>query len=114
MAAKVRHLVRVVRLATELDRLCDAVRALYRDSKTTRIVRGDACRADPHGNEWHVSQRINELAIAKMHIDDPTIAGPELLPDGRRIDFVVDRGLESSVSPCSAPLPPTWRKAPAS
>jgi large subunit ribosomal protein L30 len=29
MLAKVRHLVRVVGLATELDRLADAVRALY-------------------------------------------------------------------------------------
>ncbi len=41
MIRKVRHLVRVVRLATELGLFVDAVRAIYRDLVTTRIVRGN-------------------------------------------------------------------------
>ncbi len=132
MIAKVRHLVRVVRLATELDRLADLVRALYRDLITTRIVRGDAlwvqfeeavdaCRADPNGDDRQVSERINELAVAKLLIDDPTIAGPiayepDLLPDGRKIDFVIDRGADNlyvevkTVRPRTADTDEAWQK----
>jgi ribosomal protein L30 len=132
MIAKVRHLVRVVRLATELDRLADAVRALYRDLVTTHIVRGgalweqfeeavDACRADPNGDDRQVSERINELAVAKMLIDDPTITGPiayepDLLPDGRKIDFVIDRGADNlyvevkTVRPRTADTDEAWQK----
>ena len=46
MIAKVRHLVRVVRLATELDRLADAVSALYRQPITVGIVPGARDRGD--------------------------------------------------------------------
>ena len=108
MIAKVRHLVRVVRLATELERLVDSVRVLYRGLVLEKIVRGNAlwqqfeeavevCRADPTGDDRQISERINELAVAKLLIDDPTVTGsimyePDLLPDGRKIDFVIDRG----------------------
>jgi hypothetical protein len=57
MIAKVRHLVRVVRLATELDKLADVVRALYLEPIMTGVKPADAlwsrfeeavetCRAD--------------------------------------------------------------------
>lgn len=132
MIARVRHLVRVVRLATELDLLVDAVRVLYRDVITTSLVHGDVlwaqfeeavatCRADPHGDDRQVSERINELAVAKMLIDDPTITGPityepDLLPDGRKIDFVVDRGEDNlyvevkTVRPRTADTDKAWQK----
>jgi large subunit ribosomal protein L30 len=100
MIAKVRHLVRVVRLATELEKLVDAVRALYREPIMAGIKRGDAlwaqfeeaveaCRKDPKGDDRALTERINELAVAKLLIDDPTVTGPITyepeLPDGRRI-----------------------------
>jgi large subunit ribosomal protein L30 len=60
MIAEVRHLVRVMRLATELDLLEAAVRATYDVAVTAGIVRGNvlwsqfedtvaACRADSKG-----------------------------------------------------------------
>ena len=132
MIAKVRHLVRVVRLATELDRLADAVRAIYKDLVTTRIVRGDvlwaqfeeaveACRADPSGDDRPVSERINELAVGKLLVDDSTKTGPityepDLLPDGRKVDFVIDRGEDNlyvevkTVRPRTADTDEAWQK----
>jgi large subunit ribosomal protein L30 len=41
MIAKVRHLVRVVRLATELEKMAGAVGALYREPIIAGIGRGD-------------------------------------------------------------------------
>jgi large subunit ribosomal protein L30 len=87
MIAKVRHLVRVMRLATELDLLEAAVRATYEVAVTAGIVRGNvlwsqfedtvaACRADPKGDDRAITERINELAVAKLFIDDPTVTGP--------------------------------------
>jgi large subunit ribosomal protein L30 len=131
MIAKVRHLVRVVHLATELDRLADAVRALYRQPITAGIVRGDAlwaqfeeavaaCRADPKGDDRAVTERINELAVAKLLLDDPHFTGPityePTLPDGRRIDFVVNRGADNlyievkTVRPRMADTDDAWQK----
>ena len=110
MIAKVRHLVRVMRLATELDLLEAAVRATYEVAVTAGIVRGNvlwsqfedtvaACRADPKGDDRAITERINELAVAKLLIDDPTVTGPITyepeLSDGRRIDFVIDRGRDT-------------------
>jgi len=131
MIAKVRHLVRVVRLATELEKLADAVRALYREPIMAGIKRGDAlwaqfeeaveaCRKDPKGDDRALTERINELAVAKLLIDDPTVTGPITyepeLPDGRRIDFVVDRGNDNlyievkTVRPRTADTDDAWRK----
>lgn len=111
MIAKVAHLVRVIHQTTELDCFVDAVRAVFHELTTTRIVRGDvlwaqfeeavaACRADPKGDDRQITERVNELAVAKVLLDDKTITGPisyepDFLPDGRKIDFVVDRGRDN-------------------
>jgi hypothetical protein len=94
-------------------------------------VRGDAlwsqfeeavesCRADPKGDDRAVTERINELAVAKLLIDDPTVTSPITyepeLPDGRRIDFVVDRGNDNlyievkTVRPRTADTDDAWQK----
>ena len=67
-----------------------------------------------------VTERINELAVAKLLIDDPTITGPITyepeLPDGRRIDFVADRGKDNlyievkTVRPRTADTDDAWQK----
>jgi ribosomal protein L30 len=111
MIARVAHLVRVVHQAAELDCFVEAVRAEYHQPITTRIVRGDvlwarfeeavaSCRSDPKGDDRQISERVNELGVAKVLLDDKTITGPimyepELLPDDRKIDFVVDRGRDN-------------------
>jgi ribosomal protein L30 len=132
MIAKVAHLVRVVHLATELDCFVAAVRAVYHDLITTRILRGDvlwaqfeeavaACRADPKMDDRQISERVNELAVAKVLLDDPTITGPityepDMLPDRRKIDFVVDRGRDNlhvevkTVRPHTADTDEAWQK----
>jgi large subunit ribosomal protein L30 len=132
MIDKVAHLVRVVHQATELDCFIDAVRAEYQDLITTHIVRGDvlwtqfegavaACRADPAGDDRQISERVNEMAVAKVLLDDKTINGtvtyePDLLPDGRKIDFVVDRGLDNlyvevkTARPNTADTDEAWQK----
>lgn len=131
MIAKVRHLVRVVRLAAELDVLEAAVRATYQQVVTAWIVRGNvlwsqfedavaACRADPTGDDRAITERINELAVAKLLIDDPTVTGPITyepeLSDGRRIDFVIDRGADNlyvevkTVRPRTADTDDAWQK----
>jgi large subunit ribosomal protein L30 len=131
MIARVRHLVRVIRLATELDLLEAAVRATYEVAVTAGIVRGNVlwsqfedavavCRADPKGDDRAITERINELAVAKLLIDDPTVTGPITyepeLSDGRRIDFVIDRGRDNlyievkTVRPRTADTDDAWRK----
>jgi ribosomal protein L30 len=111
MIAKVAHLVRVIHQKTELDRFVDAVRAEYRELITTRVVRGDvllaqfeeaveSCRADPKGDDRRITEKVNELAVAKVLLDDKTITGsityePNFLSDSRKIDFVVDRGADN-------------------
>ena len=75
--------------------------------KDSRIQRGavlwdlferasDGCRADAKGSERQLAERINELAMAKVLADDKGLRGPisyepNLLPSGRKIDFVADR-----------------------
>jgi hypothetical protein len=90
--------------------LIEGTRATYHDvvaGKGSRIQRGmilwdlferaaDACRADAKGSERQLAERINELAMAKVLADDKGLRGPltyepNLLPSGRRIDFVADR-----------------------
>jgi hypothetical protein len=78
---------------------------------TTRVVRGDvllaqfeesveSCRADPKGDDRRITEKVNELAVAKVLLDDKTITGsityePNFLSDSRKIDFVVDRGADN-------------------
>jgi large subunit ribosomal protein L30 len=132
MIAKVAHLVRVLYRPTELDYFVEAVRAEYHEPITTRILRGDAlwtlfddavssCRADPKGDDRQITERVNELAVAKVLLDDETITGqityePDFLPDGRKIDFVVDRGDDNlyvevkTVRPRTADTEDAWQK----
>lgn len=56
----------------------------------------DAVREGREGAERQMRERVNELATAKFLADDGTIVGqisyePDILPSGRKIDFVVDR-----------------------
>jgi ribosomal protein L30 len=112
MIAKVRHLVRVVYATRDLDSFVADVTAEYRDILTdsgTRVGRGaalwqqfDAAVADYHANHGEDDSRIiecvNEMAVAKVLLEDQALQDtqityePDLLPDGRRIDFVIDRG----------------------
>jgi len=132
MIAKVAHLVRVIHLKTELDCFVEEVRAEYHEAITTRIVRGyvlwaqfeeavAACRADPKGDDRQITERVNEMAVAKVLLDDKTITGPityepDFLPDGRKIDFVVDRGEDSlyvevkTVRPRTTDTDEAWEK----
>jgi large subunit ribosomal protein L30 len=111
MIAKVAHLVRVIHQKTKLDCFVELVRAEYREPITTRIVRGDvlwaqfeeavaSCRNDPNGDDRQITEKVNELAVAKVLLDNETITRstayePDFLPDGRKIDFVVDRGADN-------------------
>ena len=90
------------------------VRAEYHELITKRILRGDvlwaqfeeavsSCRADPNGDDRQITEKVNELAVAKVLLDDETITGPITYePDFCRmavkIDFVVDRGTTTSTS----------------
>lgn len=56
----------------------------------------DAARMGHEGADRQLRDRINELATAKFLADDGTITGniayePDILPSGRKIDFVVVR-----------------------
>jgi len=94
----------------EIEEFAQGVRALYQPYLTgpaRRIVRGGelmeqfeaavrTCRADPRSDERTLTERVNEMAIAKQLADDPHLPGrisyePDFLPDGRRIDFVAER-----------------------
>ena len=115
MVAKVRHLVRVVYATSELDAFVAEVTVEYRDmlvGPESRVVRGvvlwgqfDAAVADyhaGHGKDDHrLIECVNEMAVAKVLVEDPALQKaqiqyePDLLPDGRKIDFVVDRGKDN-------------------
>ena len=132
MIAKVAHLVQIIGQKTELDFFIEAVRAEYHQAITMRIVRGNilwqqfeqavaACRADAKGDDRQISERVNEMAVAKVLLDDPNITStityePDFLPDGRRIDFVVDRGNDNlyvevkTVRPRAADTDEAWSK----
>ena len=132
MIAKVAHLVQVLYLPTELDYFVEAVRAEYHEPITTRIIRGDvlwaqfeeavaSCRADSKRDDRQITERVNELAVAKVLLDDETITGPityepDFLPDGRKIDFVLDRGSDNlyvevkTVRPRTVDSEEAWQK----
>jgi ribosomal protein L30 len=132
MIAKVAHMVRIIHERTELDCFVEAVRAEYYEPITPRIVRGHAlwaqfeeavtaCRADPKGDDKAITEKVNELAVAKVLLDDKSITGPityepHFLPDGRKIDFVVDRGKDhlyvevKTVRPRSADTDEAWQR----
>jgi hypothetical protein len=95
--------------------LIQGARATYQQvvaGKDSRIKRGnalwdlfegaaEACRADSRAGERQLAERINELAVAKVLAEDKGLQGaityePDLLPDGRKIDFVADRGRDNA------------------
>ncbi len=132
MVAKVDHLVRVIGQETELDCFVRAVRAEYHQLITTRIRRGEvlwaqfeaaveACRADPKSDDRQITEKVNEMAVANVLLDDQAITWPityepDLLPDGRKIDFIVDRGADNlyievkTVRPRTADTDAAWEK----
>jgi len=90
--------------------LIDDARTTYKDvvaGNDSRIQRGkalweqfeaaaEACRTGGKNCERQLSERINELAVAKVLADDKHLRGPityepNLLPSKRKIDFVADR-----------------------
>lgn len=112
MIAKVKHLVRVVFTSRELDEFVNEAIAVYREmliGPNSRVTRGPAlwdqfepaasdCRSSFGKKDSRLIECVNEMAVAKVLIDDPTLKPfaieyePNILPDGKRIDFVVDRG----------------------
>jgi hypothetical protein len=95
-------------------RLIEGARSTYKDvvaSDHSRITRGkvlwdlfesaaDACRLNAKSGERQLAERINELAVAKILAEDKGLRSsicyePDLLPDGRKIDFVADRGRDN-------------------
>ena len=120
-------------MTEEIERLAEQVRGLYQDivaGHRSRIGRGRAlwdqfeaavvasCEgADATGRQ--LTERVNELAVAKKLAEDQHITGtieyePETLPDGRKIDFVAGRGDENiyvevkTVHPRTADNVATW------
>ena len=114
--------------------LIEAARSTYKDVVTgtnSRITRGNvlwdlfegaarACAADAKSGERQLAERINELAVAKILADDEGLQSaityePDLLPDGRKIDFVADRGRDDAyievktVHPDIADTEAAWR-----
>jgi ribosomal protein L30 len=132
MIRKVSHLVRVIRETTELDKFVEEVRAIYHELVTARIRRGNflwqqfeaavgACRADPKRDDRQITERVNELAVAKLLAEDPHLKGPieyepDFLSDGRKIDFVCDRGNDNlyvevkTVRPRTPDTEEAWHK----
>jgi large subunit ribosomal protein L30 len=115
MIAKVQHLVRVVYATSELDSFAAEVRAEYHTilvGPESRVARGAVLWAQfevavaayhaSHGkDDRRLIEVVNELAVAKVLVEDPVLKAarieyePDLLPDGRKIDFVVDRGKDN-------------------
>lgn len=132
MIAKVAHLVRIIGQETELDCFVRLVRAEYHELITRRIVRGEvlwaqfeaavaACQADPKGDDRGITEKVNEMAVAKVLLIDqampwPITYEPDLLPDRRKIDFVIDRGADNlyievkTVRPRAADTDAAWQK----
>lgn len=99
----------------QLRAIIERARELYKPILTgpgSRITRGhvlfqqfeDAARiaeSDETQGERQLFERVNELAVAKIMADDGGLKGsityePALLPSGRKIDFVADRGKDNS------------------
>ncbi|WP_316159367.1 hypothetical protein [Bradyrhizobium sp. SZCCHNRI3042] len=89
MIAKVSHLVHVLdrRIVFDIDAFVAAIRDECHASVTTKVVNGGvlwrqfeeavtAYRTDPANGERQITERVNELAVAKVLIDDPTITWP--------------------------------------
>ncbi len=91
----------------EIEQFAEGVRTLYRPCLAHRVERGGelleqfeaalrTCRADPNSDWRTVTERVNEMAVAKLLADDRHLPGriayePNFLPGGRRIDFLAER-----------------------
>jgi large subunit ribosomal protein L30 len=115
MIGKVAHLVRVVYATSELDPFVVEATDEYRDmliGPASPVARGatlwsqfEDAVADYHANHGRDARRliecVNEMAVAKVLVEDRALQEarieyePDLLPDGRKIDFVVDRGRDN-------------------
>jgi hypothetical protein len=113
----------------EIDRFTEQVRGVYRDLITNRIVQGRALFAQfeaaavaccREGGVRNLTERVNELAVAKFLAEDPHIVGtieyePQLLPNSQKIDFVAARGEENiyvevkTVHPRAADSEEAWQ-----
>jgi hypothetical protein len=136
MIAKVRHLVEVIYVQIDFRFFAEQVRKEYRDiivGPASRIVRGQvlwnqfekavaAFLADPDADDYRLTECVNEIAVAAALAEDTTLEGnrieyePAMLPDGRRIDFVIDRGANNiyvevkTVRPRTADTDEAWKK----
>lgn len=118
-------------MTEDIEVFAEQVRIVYRDiiaGPASRIVRGAElwnqfeaavvpCR--DAANHRQLAERVNELAVAKVLAEDQHIPGvieyePELLPDGRKIDFVAARADENiyvevkTVHPRTADTDAAW------
>ncbi|MCH8203419.1 MAG: hypothetical protein IH996_09980 [Proteobacteria bacterium] len=121
-------------MTDEIERFVGQVHAFYKDiivGDASRITRGQAlwgkfeaaagvCRADKDAGSRQLTECVNELAVAKALIEDQYVAGPicyepGILPDDRKIDFVVTLGGErayfevKTVQPQTEDTEKTWR-----
>jgi len=101
MIGKVAHPVRILHHhhdhRTEFYCFVEAVRAEYYELITTRLVRGTSFglslkrRSQPAAlitKRVHraITEKVNELVVAKVLLDDKTITGPNRLSAGRAED----------------------------
>lgn len=115
MLGRVRHLVEVIFVQIDIAWLARQVRYEYQNLITgqeSRLIGGQIlwdqfeasvkrCLADPKRDDREITEKINEIAVAAVLLEDETLADrqiqyePDFLPDGRKIDFVVDRGQDN-------------------
>ena len=115
--------------------LIENARTIYRPiltGKDSRITRGtvlwdqferaaEVCRTDAKAGERALAERINEMAVAKVLAEDKGLKDlisyePDLLQDGRKIDFVAERANDNAyvevktVHPDIADTEEAWKR----
>lgn len=136
MINRVKHIVRIIYVQIDIEFFAQQVRNEYRDILTgsgSRIVRGQvlwdqfeaavaSCLGDPDADDTRLTECVNEIAVAGVLAADKALEGkgieyePAFLPDGRKIDFVVDRGEDNlyvevkTVRPQTADSDAAWEK----
>ena len=120
----------------DLSRFADKVRQIYQGpvaGQGSRLERGQVLWAQleqilvetrASGDDLYsrtLAEKINELVVAKVLLDDRHIAGPiqyepDILPSGRKIDFVANRKADrlyvevKSVHPRAVDSEATWNR----
>lgn len=136
MLLRVKHIVDVIYMQIDIRWLADQVCAEYQDiivGPNNRIRRGQVlwdafetafadCLADPNSDDRRLTECVNEIAVAAVLARDRALQDskieyePALLRDGRKIDFVVDRGADNlyvevkTVRPNAADSDEAWQK----